>query len=89
MVDSDFQRQLQGYGLSTVQVHFWMPDHKSLLQQLVFQQYDLAPRFPRLSQFLEFWRNDIEAALHSVCVAHNHLIAPAEWQAVDGVITIN
>lgn len=89
MVDSDFQRQLQGYGLSTVQVHFWMPDHKSLLQQLVFQQYDLAPRFPRLGQFLEFWRNDIEAALHSVCVAHNHLIAPAEWQAVDGVITIN
>ncbi|HET9428581.1 MAG TPA: protein usg, partial [Allosphingosinicella sp.] len=30
-----------------------------------------------------------EAALHSVRVAHHHLIGPAEWRAVDGVITIN
>ena len=50
MVDGEFQRQLEGYGLTTVQVHFWMPDHRSLLQQLVFQQYDLAPRFPRLGE---------------------------------------
>lgn len=89
MADSDFQRQLDGYGLTTVQVHFWMPDHRSLLQQLVFQQYDLAPKFPRLDQFLDFWRTEIEAVLHSVRVAHKHLIGPAEWQAVDGVITIN
>lgn len=89
MVDSDFQRQMQGYGLTTVQVHFWMPDHKSLIQQLVFQQYDIAPKYPRLGQFLDFWRTDIEAVLHSVCVAHQNLIGPSEWQAVDGVITIN
>ena len=89
MADGDFQRQLEGYGLTTVQVHFWMPDHRSLLQQFVFQQYDLAPRFPRLGEFLEFWKRDIEAVLHSVCIAHKGLIGPAEWQAVDGVITIN
>ena len=41
MADRDFELQVQGYGLTTVQVHFWMPDHRSLLQQFVFQQYDI------------------------------------------------
>jgi uncharacterized protein Usg len=53
------------------------------------QQYDLAPRFPELDRFLAYWRREIEAVLHSVQIAHKHLIGPAEWRAVDGVITIN
>ena len=89
MADRDFARQLQGYGLSTVQIHYYLPDHPSLLQLFVMQQYDVAPRFPELGRFLDFWRRDIEAVLHSVQVAHKHLIGPAEWRAVDGVITIN
>ena len=87
--DADFARQIEGYGLSTVQIHYWLPDHPRLLQLFVMQQYDLAPRFPELDRFLDFWRRDIEAVLHSVQVAHQHLIGPAEWRAVDGVITIN
>ena len=53
------------------------------------QQYDIAPRFPELDRFLDYWRREIEAVLHSVQVAHKDLIGPAEWRAVDGVITIN
>ena len=87
--DGDFVRQIEGYGLSTVQVHYFMPDHPSLLQAFVMQQYDLAPRFPELDRFLAYWRREIEATLHSIRIAHNHLIRPAEWRAVDGVITIN
>ena len=87
--DAQFVCQLQGYGLSTVRIHYFMPDHPSLLQAFVLQQYDLAPRFPELDRFLAYWRREIDAVLHSVEVAHNHLIAPAEWRAVDGVITIN
>ena len=29
------------------------------------------------------------AALHSVRIAHQNLIRPGEWRAVDGVITTN
>ena len=87
--DADFARQLAGYGLSTVQVHYYLPDHPSLIQQFLLQQYDLAPAFPELDRFLDYWRREIEAVLHSVRVAHQHLIGPAEWRAVDGVITIN
>jgi len=89
MGDKDFARQIEGYGLSTVQIHYYMPDHPSLLQLFVMQQYDLAPTFPELDRFLAYWRREIEAVLHSVRIAHKHLVGPAEWRAVDGVITIN
>ncbi len=89
MANRDFLMQLQGYGLSTVEIHYYMPDHPRLLQQFVIQQYDVAPRFPVLRDYLEFWKRDIEAVLHSVRVAHQHLIGPSEWRAVDGMITIN
>ena len=89
MGDRDFAIQVAGYGLSTVQVHYYLPDHPSLLLLFVMQQYDVAPSFPELDRFLDYWRREIEAVLHSVRVAHKHLIGPAEWRAVDGVITIN
>jgi len=89
MASSDFIRQVEGYGLCTVQIHYFMPDHPSLLQLFVIQQYDLAPRFPVLRDYLDFWRREIEAVLHSVRIAHQHLIGPSEWRAVDGVISIN
>jgi uncharacterized protein Usg len=87
--DSDFLNQLAGYGLTTVEVHYYMPDHPALLQILAFQQYDLAPRFPRLGGFLDHWRREIDAALHSVRIAHRHLIGPQEYRAVNGVIAIH
>ena len=87
--DRDFLLQVQGYGLMTAEVAYYMPDHPDLLQLFVWQQYDVAPRFPVLHRFLDHWRTDIEAVLHSVRVAHQHLVRPAEWRAIDGVITIN
>ena len=87
--DPDFLKQLQGYGLSTVEISYYMPDHPALVQLFVYQHYDVAPKFPVLRDFLDHWRREIEAALHSVRVAHKHLIAPTEWRAVDGIITIN
>lgn len=88
-VDAGFRRQIKGYGLLTAEIHYWMPDHPSLLQQFVWQTHDLAPAFPELARFLDHWRRDVQATLHSIRVAHNNLIGPAEWRAVDGVITLH
>lgn len=87
--DRDFLRQLAGYGLSTVEVHYHLPDHPRLIQLLAFQQYDVAPRFPVLRDFLAFWSREIDGPLHSVRIAHKHLIGPQEWRAVDGIIAIH
>jgi len=71
-------RQVEGYGLTTAQIFYRVPDHLELLQEFVWQEYDLFPDFPTLSRFLAFWEEKIEGPLHSVTVAHALLVKPRE-----------
>ena len=88
-VDEGFRRQMAGYGLLTAEISYWMPDHPSLLQQYVWQTWDLAPAFPELSRFLDHWRRETEATIHAIRVAHRDLVGPAEIRTVDGVLTLH
>lgn len=81
-VDADFRRQLEGYSLATAEITYRLPDAKRLLQTYVWQEYDLAPRFPRLQQFLNFWERELDGPLHSVRICHAHLIGPREMRYV-------
>src|SRR5271154_5933160 len=54
-VSEDFRKQVLGYGLTTAEILYRMPDHPSLLQTYVWQNYDLFPKFPALRDFLAFW----------------------------------
>ena len=74
----DFKRSIAGYGLTTANILYHLPDHRSLLQTYVWQAYDLAPVFPELRKFLDFWTQKLDGPLHSVTVAHRRLIAPHE-----------
>lgn len=69
--------QLRGYRLATAEIIYHLPDHPGLLQSFIWQHYDLAPRFPVLHRFLDHWRREIDAVLHSVRVGRKALIAPA------------
>ena len=89
MVSKDFLRQLEGYGLTTATILYGFPDHPKLLQTFVWQNYDLAPRFPLLRKFLDFWRCELEGPLHSVTYTHRTLIAPNEWRKVDGEFALH
>ncbi len=81
-VSADFLRQLAGYGLTTAEILYHLPDHPSLLQSYIWQDYDVAPAFPILSKFLQFWHDRLDGALHSVKVGHSRLIRPAELRLV-------
>ena len=81
-VSDDFIRQLRGFSLTTAEILYRLPDHPVLLQSYVWQDYDLAPRFPALRKFLAFWRETLDGPLHSVRVAHTSLIKPAEIRSV-------
>ena len=89
MIDPDFSRQFRGERLTTAEVLYYMPDHPALLQRYLWQDYDLAPDFPTLQGFLDFWQRELEGALHSVRVAHQRLIKPSEWRAVNGIISVH
>lgn len=86
---ADLRRQLAGYGLTTASILYRMPDHPSFLQTYVWQQYDLAPLFPELHKFLDFWARELEGALHSVSVAHKRLISPGEVRMVTAELRLH
>jgi uncharacterized protein Usg len=89
MVSVDFRRQLEGFGLTTANIFYRMPDHPGILQSFIWQRYDLHPHFPELRKFLDFWSRELDGLLHSVTVAHAHLIKPAEFKAVTGEFLLN
>lgn len=77
---SDLQMQLEGYRLATAEILYHLPDHPGILQSYIWQDYDIAPKYPVLSKFLEFWTRELEGPLHSVRVAGKRLISTSEVQ---------
>lgn len=82
-VAPEFRKQLEGYGLTTAEILYRMPDHPTILQSYLWQEYDLFPQFPELRRFLDFWARKLDGALHSVRVGHSRLIRPCELKALD------
>ena len=85
----DMERQLQRYGLTTAQIIYRMPDHQTILQTYIWQDYDLAPDFPEMCSFLKFWQEKLDGPLHSVRYMHRKLISATEWRALRGEFIIN
>jgi len=75
--------QLNNYRLTTAEILYHLPDHPGLLQSYIWQEYDIAPRFPELRRFLDFWTRRIEGKLHSVILASSGIISGAEIRMAD------
>ncbi len=80
--DADFRRQIEGYSLATAEITYRMPDARNLLQTYLWQDYDMAPRFPKLLKFLRFWTSELDGPLHSVKLCHSRLIGAREVRMV-------
>lgn len=89
MVSPAFEKQLRGYSLTTAHILYHLPDHPRLLQEFVWQDHDVAPDFPVLTRFLDFWTRELDGPLHSVRVAWQGLIRPAEWRKAQGLFLLH
>jgi uncharacterized protein Usg len=85
----EFEQRLKGATLLTAEVLYYMPDHPKLLQTFMWQTMDIAPKYPRLNQFLDYWRREIEAVIHSVRVAHSEPLAAPAWRNANGVLRLH
>ena len=81
--------QLKGYRLSTVEIVYHMPDHPSLLQTFIWQYMDLAPDYPELHKFLDFWRKNLDGALHSVRVMSKGIISDSKIGTVSHSLALH
>lgn len=80
---AELGKQLKDYRLTTAQILYHMPDHQHLLQEYIWQEYDIAPEYPTLRGFLNFWIEKIEGRLHSVYVAKQEIITPGDYRFAD------
>jgi uncharacterized protein Usg len=86
---TNVEARLRGYRLTTAEILYRMPDHPAMLQAFIWQDLDIAPRFPVLNKFLRFWETSIEGPLVQVRVAARGLISDAELKLVGGEFTLH
>ena len=75
--------------MTTAEILYRLPDHPALIQSYVWQDYDLAPKFPKLNGFLEFWRSTLDGPLFKVTVASTRLVKPAELRLIGAEYRLN
>lgn len=89
MSSTSLYRQLKGYRLTTAEILYHLPDHPALLQSFLWQQLDVAPDYPVLRKFLDFWTHNIEGKLHSVKVAQVPLLSPGRMRHVQVSLSLH
>ncbi len=81
MIDIDFRPEtvpFDRYRQATAEIIYRMPDHLDVLQSFVWQHLDIAPDFPVLRRFLDYWERNLDGPIHSVQVTRTRLIRPAD-----------
>lgn len=71
---------IKTYRLTTAEILYHMPDHPGLLQTYVWQNMDLAPQYPELRRFLDFWHRNLDGKLHSIRVASGEPVRRAQMR---------
>jgi uncharacterized protein Usg len=89
MQPSETELMLKGYGLTTAEIFYRMPDYQNVLNTFIWQEYDLAPDHPKLFEFIEFWQGSIDGPLHSVRFVHRKQIGCTEWKNTVGEFTLH
>lgn len=84
---TETELMLRGYGLTTAELFYGLPDYPRVLNSFIWQEYDLAPDHPKLLAFIDFWRDEIEGPLHSVRFVHRKMISAGEWRQIVGEFT--
>ena len=80
---------IQDYRLTTAEILYHLPDHPNVLQSFVWQELDIAPAYPALHRFLDFWHREIEGRLHSVRVASAELASSERLRHAGSVMSIH
>lgn len=81
--------QIKDYRLTTAEILYHYPDHPTLLQSYVWQNMDIAPEYPELRRFLNFWRSNLDGKLHSIRVACAEIMRTGAMRHADHLKYLN
>ena len=88
-MQSETELMMQGYGLTTAEMFYYMPDHPHVLNTFIWQDYDLKPYHEKLLNFIGFWQDELDGPLHSVRCVDRKLISAGQWRHVTGEFHYN
>lgn len=63
-----FAAEPEGFGLTTAQILYRVPDFRNRVQEYLWQDFDCAPEYPRLKEFLTAWKSNTDGDLLSVTI---------------------
>lgn len=89
METKSLELQMQGYRLTTAEIIYHLPDYPRLLQSYIWQELDLAPQYPILKKFLDFWEDKLDGRLHSVKLASREVVRPSEFRLANVELTMH
>ncbi|MRG72530.1 Usg family protein [Alphaproteobacteria bacterium HT1-32] len=89
MQTKSLELQMQGYRLTTAEIIYHLPDYPRLLQSYIWQELDLAPQYPILKKFLDFWEDNLDGRLHSVKLASREIVRPSEFRLANVELTMH
>lgn len=79
---------IKDYRLILAEIVYHMPDRPQFLQTFIWNEMDIAPRYPVLHSFLDYWEKNIEGKLHSVYVDQQRIITPGEYKYAQMQLTL-
>jgi uncharacterized protein Usg len=87
--DDDLKR-LPGYGLTLACIIYRFPDYPHIIsvRPIIRQFHDASPDFPRLNEFIGWWKKNIEGKIELVKVAHSLVLQQRELKLVDGMYVL-
>jgi len=80
---------IKDYRLTTAEIVYRLPDHPEILQTYIWQGIDIAPDYPELRKFLDFWRRELDGKLHSVRAATHMLARTGQIRHSNTVMTLH
>ena len=69
----------------TIDVFYYLPEYTNILQEFVWQTEDIVPEYPRVHQFLNYWKENINAVISEVIVVDSDKY---EYRPVKEIYTI-
>jgi uncharacterized protein Usg len=66
---NDFQLLFfEGYTTVCVNVLYYLPDQKHLVNEFIWTTIDLKPKLPRVTRFIDYWHKEIDAKIKDIII---------------------
>lgn len=74
--------------LVTIDIFYYNPDYKSIVNEFIWQTEDLVPELYRTHKFLNYWHKNIDAVVQEVLISVNDR-KWGSYSSVDHFLQIN